>query len=936
MRPLKLTMSAFGPYAGETVIDFTRLGSQGLYLITGDTGAGKTTIFDAITYALYDEASGANRTTNSFRSKYAAEDTPTFVELTFRYRDQEYTVRRNPAYERPKKSGEGMTTESANATLTFPDGRPPISKTTEVTRAITELIGLDRNQFLQIAMIAQGDFLKLLLSKTDERIKIFREIFHTERYDLLQETLKQEVSRLNGQYREKKSRFQQQVESIQTPDEAEKARFQLHEGFATETQTEEMMELLSAILERDAEEQERLQTEVDGLQEKIDKLAKEVGRAAELSKQNDRLKRVREDVQKLQPQLTAAELALEGERAKESMVKKLEQDIVSEEDGLKDYDALEEVRKKNETAKANVQDRERELNDLKQRQEDLANQLKSDRDLQSNFASVKDQFNRKKNELQASEDRYQALEALEEDAKRYRRLDREYTTANTSYLKEAEIDRELKAEWNTLDDSYIHAQAGLLAKDLRPGQPCPVCGAFTHPTLAPLSGDAPDRDKVDRAKQAWEAQREIVDELDKSCAELSGQLKILLGALMKNGQKLLGASSLTRSSNRTLPDEYEETVAGEKAKAWDQGTALHNEVESLQKSLREFEVLPERIAKAEQEQTTLQAEFQQKQELCVREQEQQAALEKEVEKLRKTVPFPSRPEAEQHIAERKERLKSFQKALADAEKQLADLRTKKATMSGELESLEKTLEGFDPSASALQLAESKRHAEDKQALESRIKELALRQRVNQLAQDSLTVTRAELVETEQRLTWMKELSDTANGDLSGKAKVKLETYIQMHMFTRILSKANIRLMTMTSGQYELVRRDIHAAGTRLNTQTGLDLDVLDHYNTTTRPVHTLSGGESFLASLSLALGLADVIQENAGGVQLDTMFVDEGFGSLDEDTLAQAMKALRELAESNRLVGIISHVAELRTEIGPQIVVTKAKVGGSRADIVLN
>lgn len=931
MRPLELTMSAFGPYAEKTVIDFTKLGDRGLYLITGDTGAGKTTIFDAITYALYGEPSGTSRQSSMFRSKYAAEDTPTYVELKFRYADKTYVIRRSPEYIRPKIHGSGLTKHTPEAELQYPDGRMPVTRIPDVNRAIVELIGLDRTQFSQIAMIAQGDFLKLLLAKTEDRSRIFRDIFHTERYAELQDTLKQEVSRLNGDYQNLRRDFQTRISGVRTEDPMAAENFYMADGFRAETQSETLLEDLGKLIKQDESKDRQLRKAVKTLEAKHEELQKVLGKAEELAKQKDRLTAARAELENMSPTLTAAERKLELEAAKKPDRERLTKQILTETDGLQNYDALEEKRAALEEQKTNTAEREEEIAEAEQELDRLTASLKENRELWDNYHKTQEEYHQKKAFLEEEIQRINQLEQLTARAGEYRTLSAELLELQETYREEKALDEELTEVRNTLESHYLNAQAGILAAELKPGKPCPVCGSFQHPRLAPLSGDAPRKEEVDEAKKKADEQRSVVTELSEQCSERSGKMEILLKNLLADGQQLIGANSLTRPSNKTLPEGYEERVAEKREACFEAGDKLRSEVKNLHELLQRHETLADTIPAQQRKQEELQERITKMKVFFERSKTQTEQLEKELEELQEKTDFPSRPEAEQHIAELTARRDEMTKAFEAAEKACGEIRKGISEREGEIRTLSEAVEGFDPSKVKLQLVEAQQLSSDRETLLAEEQGVALRLTVNRKLLENLRETRDDLVQAERRLTWMRELSDTANGTLSGKDKVRLETYIQMHTFSRILSKANVRLMSMTGGQYELIRRE--NAVSRQG-QTGLDLDVLDHYNTTTRPVNTLSGGESFLASLSLALGLADVIQETAGGVRLDTLFVDEGFGSLDADTLDQAMKALTELAESNRLVGIISHVGELRNRIDPKIVVTKAKAGGSHAEVV--
>ena len=936
MRPLYLVMSAFGPYAGVTKIDFEKLGTSGLYLITGDTGAGKTTIFDAITYALYGEPSGSSRSVSGLRSKYAENDddnfTPTFVELTFEYKGKSYFVRRSPEYERPKQRGTGTTKAPAEAELRYPDGRDPVTKVNDVTRAVTELIGLDRSQFSQIAMIAQGDFLRLLLAKTDDRIKIFREIFHTERYSELQDTLKTEVSRLNLEANQSRTALQQKANTIHVPLGIPEEPFRLEDFYDADKQAAQVIIALEGLIADDEKQEKKLQKQGKELEKEAEELNKKRGTLLELQKRSGSLKKAEDELKKLEPELDAAKHEQERQEKRRPELEEILKQVASEEKQLTDYDKLEELRKKYEEQQGDVHGREKDVadtkNDIAVVQDDLNNKEK----LLKNIGKIQKECLEKQQKLKEQAAVIEKFNELKEHALEYRKKDAVYQEKQNHYADEKAVYDELKAISDDLETRYFNAQAGLLAENLRPGKMCPVCGATIHPRLARLSDDAPHREEMEAARQKTEAQRSVVDELSQEAAGAAGGLEENLKRILEAGRKFLGASPANRSTNKTVSDEFMEQLEKRIAEENDKDAVLKQEYENLVNTIRSHENLENEIP-------AIKADLDKKNEILkVREsglvkatadaENTKKQLDEESEKL----PFPSKEGAQIHIDGLKHQKESMEEALKKAADALRELSEQYKAKEGEVVSLREAVESYDRNEAAELDIEADQLQKRRDSNAEYEKEISLRAGFNRPLLKELKELRETLVQTEKKAGWMAELSNTANGTLSGKSRIRLETYIQMHYFDRILSKANLRLLEMTGGQYELRRR--REAGS-MRGQSGLELDVLDHYNVTSRNVNTLSGGESFLASLALALGLSDVIMESAGGVQLDTLFVDEGFGSLDDETLEKAMRALAQLSDSKRLVGIISHVTELKQRIDRQIVVTKESSGGSSVAIKL-
>lgn len=752
MRPLKLVMSAFGPYAEKTEIDFGKLGTQGIYLITGDTGAGKTTIFDAIIFALYGEASGSFRDASMFRSKYALPETPTYVELTFQYAEKTYLVQRNPEYVRPKDRGEGFTTQRADAILRFPDGRA-VTKVKDVTAAVTELIGLNRSQFMRIAMIAQGDFQNLLMAKTEERSKIFREIFHTGAYQILQERIKAETLEKKAEYDDVTKRILQYMDGVRMPQEHPcRAILELAAKSRSAENTEEFLRELFAF---NIEEEENLALLAEKLQKtegELEKVNQRLGSAQAAKRAQQQMQTAREVIAREEVRLPALKAAYETEREKKDIREALAVEIENDSRQMRVY-----------------------------------------------------------------------KEAQQEHQKIKNRLMR----AQTDYQRAAEQTEVLRGEYQRMERRFLDAQAGLLAAGLQEGEKCPVCGSTHHPQLAALSTDAPNEEMLQKKK--------------KRLAELE--------------------ADMVRQSN---------LAAGIRAQVQ---TAEEKLAQEQKKLVPEQELLQKREKKQQMEQALEQA---------------RSAYESSKKALEQNMALLATLLGQQTEA-----------GMADMEA----LTERKSVLMREKAAVQEMRDGC-----------------------------SLRLQTNRQAAKNIAREKEALQKIEQKYIWMKALSDTANAGLRQKDRITLETYIQTTFFERILECANVRLMVMSGGQYELKRKE---EADRRTSQSGLEIDVIDHYNGTVRSVKTLSGGETFMASLSLALGLSDEIQSQAGGIRLDTMFVDEGFGSLDEEALNQAMKALMGLTEGRRLVGIISHVTELKERIEHQIVIRKEPGSGSHVKIMV-
>jgi len=921
MRPVKLILSAFGPYAGRVELDMEKLGTQGLYLITGDTGAGKTTIFDAITFALYGEASGSNREPAMLRSKYAEADMPTEVELTFSYRGKLYTVKRNPKYDRPAQRGDKLVEESAKAELTGPEGLL-VTGLRDVNAAIRNILGVDRNQFSQITMIAQGDFLKLLLAGTEDRKAIFREIFKTGHYQVLQERLKAESGNLTRQWEVEKSGLDQYISGLLCGEEEEVSR-KLEKAKAGEMPIEEIMLLAETILAADLAEQASLKEKEAGLTQALEQIKEQLLKAENYRKDQDTLAALEKDREQHQTRIIPLKEALEQAKKRHAESGDLDLQIAALENELPLYAEAEEkkrqlaeVEKNTVQLKEKIEAGEKKLAVLQQSLLDLTEEQKK---LEN--AGVK------KEKLTAEKDaavlREAALEKLGAELAHHQELERRLTMAQSVYRKAADEADRLQQVFSKQNRAFLDDQAGVLAETLREGEACPVCGSKDHPVPAQKSGEAPTEEQLEQAKEAWEKAREKASAEGLAARELKGNLDTLESTLQEQ-IKTLGGFRSRGDAELKLP----EMLFVLRRMIRELETEIRQEEAALERKKEIAEILPKKEAEGKSLQETLAA----LRESFAGEGIRKAETEKQIQALAEKLRFPGRREAEAKRDALLEEKKALVQAVETAQGAYENTDRVLTQLSGKILQLKNQLETVPEMDEEALQAEKGRLTEEQEALTAAQKTLHTRISVNEKALENIRKKQAGLTELEHRRSWVQALSNTANGNIKGKEKVMLETYIQRAYFDRILARANVRLMAMTDGQYELKRRKEED---NLRSQSGLELDVIDHYNGSIRSVKTLSGGESFKASLALALGLSDEVQESASGIQLDTMFVDEGFGSLDEESLRQAINALSGLAAGNRLVGLISHVGELKTRIDKQILITKEKAGGSRAEILV-
>ena len=921
MKPTKLTISAFGPYAGETVIDLSKLGESGLYLITGDTGAGKTTIFDAITFALYGESSGAVRQADMLRSKYADPKTPTFVEMEFLYRGKPYTIRRNPEYERPKGRGEGMTMEHADAALYFPDGRPPVTKSREVTKAVVELTGLDRSQFTQVAMIAQGAFLKLLHARTDERSKIFRELFDTGRFQTLQEQLKAEAKKRGEQYEKLNDSIRQYVASLrcdaESPLAEELESLQAQETYAS---NDAVLTLTERLLAEDSAAAQKLQGILEEKEAELAALNQRIGKAEGAEKARKELEKATAAERQLAPLLEEKEKDYQAANEHAPRIEELTVEIGTAEKQLEEYGRLSALTKQHAAAQKLLLEQEKQAQQNQNRETELAENLTESRKQLQRLTQVQLSLKSAQQQEEKLGQHLRDLTELEETVKIAERESAALKQAQEQYRSSRDKAETARQHASVTERAFLDAQAGILAASLAEGKPCPVCGALHHPSPAALPESAPSQAELEKAKNTASRAEQKASEDSVTAGRCAERAEAAQKRLAQQAEALLP------DCGEHLQPALQNALEADLSRL----AAVRREILTLQGEEAALRKLETAIPDMEQQLTALQHAGETLAQQMVDQKVHAGSLARELEKLAASLEYSDQAEAEKHVQALKMEKTSMQKQIDTARENCELCRKQLSECRVQIETLQKQLENV-PQEDCTALTAARDALGQNCAQLRREKEtLTARISANSAARNEIAAQGAALSKVQQEWNWVRALSATANGTLSGKEKIMLETYIQMTYFDRILRRTNVRLMAMTGGQYELKRC---AAAENQRSQSGLELDVIDHYNGTERSVKTLSGGESFKASLSLALGLSDEIQSLSGGVQLDAMFVDEGFGSLDEESLDQAIRALNDLTEGSRLVGIISHVAELKERIDRQIIVTKERTGGSHVEI---
>lgn len=926
MKPLKLTMSAFGSYAGKNVIDFTGQ-QQGIFLITGDTGAGKTTIFDAITYALYNQTSGGERNGNMMRSQYAQQETETYVELEFLYRGQTYRVRRNPDYKITKTLKNGKIREQKvphSVELTMPDGTVFPEKKNATDAKIIEILGLTADQFSQIVMIAQGDFLKLLYTKSDERKMIFSKLFRTDIYWKIQENLRRKSMEMDERIQENDRAFEQEKSRIILLPESE------------ELPLDELVERLRERLKDALKEQNLRRANVEELNKKITKYE-------EINKLFVSLEKIRQTGKELE----ARQAESKERRQQIENARKADKVLVAEQQNLRQQQEVEQsaqaIAKMTETL-ANNQEMFETLKT--QQQEAEAKQKREAADIQKKMLALEQSFPSYE-ALQNARSEEQQAKKVWEDLGKTSEESFHKKKAGIAALKEQQKQQEqvveqTKKNWEQTSlsasesakhyehmyEAFLKEQAGILAENLSAGCPCPVCGSTVHPDPAKLSDHAVTELEVEQAKKTRAAAEEKRDLAYAAFEAEKTEKQKLAQAVEKEEADFVLAQTIAKQQRKEAEQNYvslqkiaeqirEKLVYPSLAEAKKQYAAMQKALEAAE---QEIERKRQKVSELAEAMNTLKGQKLAEEENQKTAKKLAAKTEKEYAKLLEKSGFVS--EETYHLAILPERSRS------KLEREEKEYESQCLRQQSEQKLLEKQVSG-KTYTDTTELNE--RLKVEKQALKEAEKtymelHTAYENDRAVLQNCAVYLEKGKKMESEDQV--IKSLSKTANGRLSGSAKIDFETYIQRQYFKQIIHEANKRLLTMSNHQFILKLKE--EANTGRKTNEGLDLSVYSLVTDSERDVKTLSGGESFLAALAMALGLSDIVERSAGAIHSDMMFIDEGFGSLDAQSRQQAIEVLAELAGDSRMVGIISHVTELKEQIDRKLVVSRTDKG-SRA-----
>ena len=896
MKPINIIISAFGPYKDKVIIDFTKLGENGIFLITGDTGAGKTSIFDAISFAIFGEVSGSNRPIQSIRSDFADPETETFVELEFLHKNKIYKILRNPTYEKPKKKGDGFTKKTADASLEFDD--KVVTGIKNVDTKIEEILGINAKQFKQIAMLAQGEFLKILFAESKDRTEIFRKIFDTNIYNLIAKKLKEKLKDNEENLKELKNSFTTNTANILWSVEN---KVDISAKDLNEVDIATVVEVLKSEIKNNEAENIKLQEKILKKEQEInvdeenikkqEELNIKIKNYNELLKKQIEYKQQEKEIEELKTKISKNQKAKERIKPKEEKVKNQEEQIQRLEKDLENLN----------TKIIDGQKKEKEHNT----KIELVNKIGEIYKEYCNCVEIKDELLEKANRLKN-------IEKLElkkaEQVKEYTKIENEYKVMNVDYLEK--------------EDEFFKEQAGILAEKLEENKPCPVCGSIEHPKIAQKSVSVLTKQELDVLKKSLENKQKEKQLKQEECIKTNSQINTLVEEFKDDSNEEFNLEKFKNLIRDEFNKNKEKLEINEKMISEE-----YNKLSLNTLVLKEFDFEKFKDGVIE-------------------------AINLEKNELIKDQTIQE--EKNKQLLEGKTKLKEYNEEYS---KELLNLGFKTEEeyknvliADKEIENLQKYVEQFNTNVTVnnTKILEIEKEVKDKQKLDLTESKAKLIKAKNELEEERkvhiqakgkldnntriynlLTENSKELKKKMKDFLIYDELNRTANGTLPGKKRIEFEQYVQATYFDMVILEANKRLAKMTENRYWLVRKE---EPEKISDKVGLDLEVVDNYNGKKRDVKSLSGGEAFKAALSLALGLSDVIQSYSGGVVIDTLFIDEGFGSLDTESREQAINTLSLLIDNNKLIGIISHVTEIKERIDKKIIVTKTN-DGSKIEI---
>ena len=942
MKPLKLVISAFGPYLDRTVIDFSDLGSSGLYLVTGDTGAGKSTIFEAICYALYVETvSGSDRNAQMLRNNSASDEIETFIELDFTANGKNYHVFRSPKYElnklkrTRKKTGNELSDISEKHSehgnkfeLRCLDEGITYSKENDGAEKIKEIMGIGKDNFKKISMIAQGEFMSVIREKTDGREKILNSVFNTQNYGKLTEKLKEykntaksETDTLSAEINsavtliscDSSSQYSAQLEQIQRT------------GFLSAEETDTITSLLNNLIDEDRSRESEIKKQLKENRQKNEQNEGCLTKAAMRQKYEKELseKKAAEALcEKKLPEIEIKCQSMKDNSAKADQLKAQAEIIRSK---LSDYDKSDAVSAAIQQLVKEKINTEKVLQKKKLKKEQTDRLIKENTETLLSLENIEEQKAQADKEYDAIVEKGTRLRTLQN---KYRKLDVlkiNYEKEKNSYADASLNYQNARTSYEHLNRAFLDDQAGILAQTLQPDCPCPVCGSVDHPSPANTSAKAPTKTQVSTAKKKADDLSEQMHQTAQSAAAAKTAAQTAADEIIEKIKEVFGADI----SYKELPDFCSRTEQ-HMQKAETIVKTLNQKRSEIKRKLELKSDLRNDTERLRKESEKYASDITELTAVLAAKTEQIKANKSTLTELTESLRFRSRTDAVKQIDQLNSDAKSLTDAYEAAKKELNDLKNNISMTKSAEEVLNKQISEIEHNdiTALTEMKKQLKEADQKLTAEGEI--IATRKSNNLTSLSVLTEKGSRYAKAVEHFRRCEDLYNTASGNLTNREKIKLDSYILSAYFDRVVLRANNRMALMTDGRYSLVRSD-KSADKRKN--AGLDLNIIDNENGRERSVNTLSGGESFMAALALSLGLSDEIQSESGGIRLETMFIDEGFGSLDDKALDKAVEALTELGSGDCLIGIISHVGRLKEMINKRIVITRDNLNNTVAKV---
>lgn len=927
MKPIKLVMSAFISYKGKTAIDFEKLSQGGIFLISGETGAGKSAIFDAITFALYNEPCSADRNNNMLRCKYSDPQTETFVEFTFEYRGKRYTVKRSPAYERPKKKGTGTVNSLASVELNFGTEQYTGSLAND---KIKEIIGIDKDQFKKIIMISQGQFKEFLVSGTKNKIEIFRKLFDTYFYEEVEKRLSVEAKALETSLGTAQKNIENAIDRvIIAPQSPSYTNFVMARD---NPDRDIVINVLTGLNEGDKQRSEAIEKELKALDERA---RVNTEKLSAFNQRESLTRKLSEDCLKLEAERQRIAVLTENyekcQRENTPVINSLVSEISVIKNSLDKYAEADKLSYELSSKKAELDKSCKELERAKADKENTEKQKEAyekERESLSDAGSKKAEYLSQKEKL---EKRVNELTRLFSEVSEYDNSVNSHEAANNEYIRIHDEEQKAKTEFEAARNAFYEQQAGIIARDkLEENKPCPVCGSTEHPCPAAVSENAPTQAQLNKLEKDYDTLRRKSSEKLSALTEAKTTREMAAKKVIERTYDLgVDYYETDEDLAGNIPN-LKNTIAEEKQDNTKDALNIQMLITEEERKEKRRAELNDRLipaqAKRLNEISDLIAKLTVRRDTLRSETDTANAT---LEALKKDLKFESQIRAKNEISAREVKKSALEKEINDALNKKTECEKNIKGYEGSITTVEEQLKAIPVYDGEMLNAEKLKLEQDKRTSSLEKDEIIKRHTTNC---QSLEIIKAEYEKSRkdsQRYGLVKGLSELANGQAANK--LKFETFVQMSWFELIIARANIRLAKMKGSHYQL-RRNTKARDGR--NQTGLDLCIIDHHDNSIRDVGSLSGGELFYCSLALALGLSDTVQQNSGGIKLDAMFIDEGFGTLSPEFLNDVLLLLTDMSDSNNTsIGIISHVEELKVRIDKKILVTKQADGSSKIDI---